>query len=41
MTNAYHSTIDQARNYNTHNRMGAYMIALERVIDAMKLRGWI
>ncbi len=41
MTKAYRSTIDQAQKYNTHNRMGAYIIALERVINAMKLRGWL
>jgi len=41
MTRAYRSTVEQASKFNTHNRMGAYMIALERVIDAMKLRGWI
>ncbi|MHA1328939.1 MAG: Glu/Leu/Phe/Val family dehydrogenase [Promethearchaeota archaeon] len=41
MTNAYRQTVDQSNRYNTHNRMGAYMIALERVVDAMKLRGWL
>jgi glutamate dehydrogenase (NAD(P)+) len=41
MTRAYHSTVDQAKKFDTHNRMGAYMIALERVIDAMRLRGWL
>jgi glutamate dehydrogenase (NAD(P)+) len=41
MTRAYHSTVDQSQKFNTHNRMGAYMISLERVIDAMRLRGWI
>jgi glutamate dehydrogenase (NAD(P)+) len=41
MTNAYHSTIDEAKKYNTHNRMGAYSISIERVLEAMKLRGWI
>lgn len=41
MTRAYRSTVEQAKKYNTHNRMGAYMISLERVIDAMKLRGWL
>lgn len=41
MTRAYRSTIDQAKKFNTHNRMGAYMISLERVIEAMKLRGWL
>ncbi|MFX0008507.1 MAG: glutamate dehydrogenase, partial [Candidatus Hermodarchaeota archaeon] len=41
MTRAYRSTVDQAHKFNTHNRMGAYMISLERVIDAMRLRGWL
>jgi glutamate dehydrogenase (NAD(P)+) len=41
MTRAYRSTVDQSQKFNTHNRMGAYMIALERVIEAMRLRGWI
>jgi len=41
MTNAYRSTVEHAKQYNTHNRMGAYMISIDRVIEAMKLRGWI
>jgi len=41
MTRAYRSTIEQAKKSNTHNRMGAYMISLERVIEAMRLRGWL
>jgi glutamate dehydrogenase (NAD(P)+) len=41
MTRAYRSTVDQSQKFNTHNRMGAYMISLERVIDAMRLRGWL
>ncbi|MFX1329494.1 MAG: Glu/Leu/Phe/Val dehydrogenase [Promethearchaeota archaeon] len=41
MTRAYRSTVDQAKKFNTHNRMGAYMIAVERVIEAMRLRGWL
>ena len=41
MTNAYRSTIEQSAKFNTHNRMGAYCIAIERVTDAMKLRGWL
>ncbi len=41
MTNAYRSTIEEAKKYNTHNRMGAYSISVERVLEAMKLRGWI
>ena len=41
MTNAYRSTVDHAKEYDTYNRMGAYTIAIERVIEAMKLRGWL
>ena len=41
MTRAYRSTVEQSQKFNTHNRMGAYIIALERVITAMQLRGWI
>ncbi|MFX1555042.1 MAG: Glu/Leu/Phe/Val dehydrogenase, partial [Promethearchaeota archaeon] len=41
MTNAYRSTVEHAKQYNTHNRMGAYMISIDRVIEAMRLRGWI
>ncbi|UCD00662.1 MAG: Glu/Leu/Phe/Val dehydrogenase [Promethearchaeota archaeon] len=41
MTRAYRSTVEQAKKYKTHNRMGAYIISLERVIDAMRLRGWL
>jgi glutamate dehydrogenase (NAD(P)+) len=41
MTNAYHTTINKAKESDTYNRMGAYVIAIERVLDAMKLRGWI
>ncbi|MHA2051352.1 MAG: Glu/Leu/Phe/Val family dehydrogenase [Promethearchaeota archaeon] len=41
MTKAYRSTIEQAKKLDTHNRMGAYTIAIERVVTAMRLRGWI
>jgi glutamate dehydrogenase (NAD(P)+) len=41
MTRAYRSTIEYSEKFNTYNRMGAYIIALERVISAMRLRGWI
>lgn len=41
MTRAYRSTIEQSERFKTHNRMGAYIISIERVINAMKLRGWL
>ncbi|TKJ21727.1 MAG: glutamate dehydrogenase [Promethearchaeota archaeon Loki_b32] len=41
MTNAYRFVVDKAKEYNTYNRMGAYIISLNRVIEAMRLRGWL
>ncbi|MHA1488168.1 MAG: Glu/Leu/Phe/Val family dehydrogenase [Promethearchaeota archaeon] len=41
MTKAYRATVEKAKKHHTDNRMGAYMIAIERVVNAMKLRGWI
>jgi glutamate dehydrogenase (NAD(P)+) len=41
MIKAYRSTVEQAANFDTNNRMGAYIISIERVINAMKLRGWL
>jgi len=41
ISRAYHSVVDKAKEYNSNYRMGAYLIAIGRVIDAMKLRGWL
>jgi glutamate dehydrogenase (NAD(P)+) len=41
MTKAYRATIEKAKDFQSNNRMGAYIIALQRVIDAMRLRGWL
>ena len=41
MTRAFHSCIETAKKYEVHNRMGAYIVAVERVAKAMKIRGWI
>lgn len=41
ITKAYKEAINRAKVNETNNRMGAYMIAVERVVEAMKLRGWI
>jgi glutamate dehydrogenase/leucine dehydrogenase len=35
------SVVHKAKEYNSNYRMGAYLIAIDRVINAMKLRGWI
>lgn len=41
MTKAYNSTVETAEKYEANNRMGAYIIAIQRVVEAMELRGWI
>ena len=41
ITKAYNSVVHKAEEYNSNYRMGAYLIALDRVINAMKLRGWL
>ncbi len=41
ITKAYHSVVHKAKEHNSNYRMGAYLIAIDRVINAMKLRGWL
>ncbi|MFQ6084206.1 MAG: Glu/Leu/Phe/Val dehydrogenase [Candidatus Aminicenantia bacterium] len=41
MTRAFHSCIDTAKKYGAHHRLGAYIVAVERVAEAMKIRGWV
>ncbi len=41
MTVAYHSVLNTSRKYNINMRQAAYVIAVERVVEAMKLRGWV
>ena len=41
ITKAYHSVVHEAKEHNSNYRMGAYLIAIERVINAMTLRGWL
>ena len=41
ITKAYRSVVDKAKENNSNYRMGAYLIAIDRVINAMKLRGWL
>jgi glutamate dehydrogenase (NAD(P)+) len=39
MTKAYHSVLDASREYSINMREAAYVLAVKRVIEAMKLRG--
>jgi glutamate dehydrogenase (NAD(P)+) len=41
MTSAYHSVLDLAIKKNEYMRDAAYMIAITRVADAVRLRGWV
>ncbi len=41
MTTAYHSVLNASKKYNINMRQAAYVLAVERVVDAMKVRGWI
>jgi glutamate dehydrogenase (NAD(P)+) len=41
MTEAYHSVLDASKKYKINMRQAAYVKAVERVVEAMKLRGWV
>jgi glutamate dehydrogenase (NAD(P)+) len=41
MTAAFHAVHEMAQKHKVNNRMGAYMVAVKRVADAAKMRGWI
>jgi glutamate dehydrogenase (NAD(P)+) len=41
MTTAYQSVLSTSQEYNIDMREAAYVLAVQRVVDVMKLRGWI
>jgi glutamate dehydrogenase (NAD(P)+) len=41
MTAAFHAVHKTAQQYKVNNRMGAYIVSVARVAEAMKLRGWV
>lgn len=41
MTTAYHSVWDTHKGYKINMRQAAYVKAIERVVEAIKLRGWV
>jgi len=41
ITAAFHAVHDMAQNKEVHNRLAAYLVAVERVAEAIKLRGWV
>ncbi|MDO9586198.1 MAG: Glu/Leu/Phe/Val dehydrogenase [Syntrophales bacterium] len=40
MTTAYHAVLRTSKKYNINMRQAAYVVAVERVVEAMRLRGW-
>jgi glutamate dehydrogenase (NAD(P)+) len=40
MTTAFHTVYDRAQTLKVHNRLAAYCVAIERVAEAVRLRGW-
>jgi len=41
MTTAFHAVHEAAQKHRVHNRLGAYLVAVSRVAEAMRLRGWV
>jgi glutamate dehydrogenase (NAD(P)+) len=41
MTRAFHQVHEMARRHRVHNRLGAYLVAVNRVAQAVRLRGWV
>jgi glutamate dehydrogenase (NAD(P)+) len=40
MTAAFHAVHEMATRHKVHNRTGAYLVAVNRVAEAVRLRGW-
>jgi len=41
MTAAYHSVLDTSREHAINMREAAYVVAIRRVVEAMRVRGWV
>jgi glutamate dehydrogenase (NAD(P)+) len=41
MTSAFHAVHSAAQEHQVHNRLAAYLVAVSRVAEAVKLRGWV
>ena len=41
MKTAYHSVLSTSKKYGINMRKAAYVVAVERVVEAMKCRGWV
>lgn len=41
MTAAFHAVHDAAQEHKVHNRLAAYLVAVSRVAEVVRLRGWV
>lgn len=41
MTDGFKAVHEQAKKHRVHNRLAAYMVAVARVAEACKIRGWV
>jgi len=41
MAEAYHSVLQNSKKYRINMRQAAYVVAVSRLAEAMKLRGWV
>lgn len=41
MTKAFYDVLGASRKHNVHMRLAAYMVAVSRLAEVMKLRGWV
>ena len=41
MTKAFHAVLEMHKQRNVHMRLAAYLVAVQRVAEAMRLRGWV
>jgi glutamate dehydrogenase (NAD(P)+) len=41
ISSAYHSVLETSKKYKINMRQAAYVVAVQRVVEAMKVRGWV
>jgi len=41
MTTAFHAVYKMAESRNVNTRVAAYLVAVNRVAEAVRLRGWV
>jgi glutamate dehydrogenase (NAD(P)+) len=41
MTAAFHAVHEMAQKHEVHNRLAAYLVAVNRVAEVVRLRGWV